>query len=86
MYTDQFNLAMSFAQFTNFSHFHQLTFSNFSANNARNKRNTVKPPIKDMHSERGQTAPQRTNRKYSVYRKSPLKEDNLFTKDKTAGY
>ena len=33
---------------------------------------TVKPPIKD------------TRRKYTVYRKSPLKEDNLSTKDKTA--
>ena len=41
------------------------------------------------HSERGQTSQQRTSQKYSyvytLYRKSPLKEDNLSTKDKTAG-
>ena len=38
------------------------------------------------HSERGQTSQQRTSQKYScihtLYRKSPLKEDNLSTKDK----
>ena len=37
------------------------------------------------HSERGQTSQQRTSQKHSLYRKSPLKEDNLSTKYKTAG-
>ena len=39
------------------------------------------------HYEREQTSQQRTSRKYFciIYRKSPLKEDNLSTKDKTAG-
>ena len=36
------------------------------------------------HSKRGQTSQRRTSQKYS-YRKSPLKEDNLSTKDKMAG-
>ena len=40
-------------------------------------------------SKRGQTSQQRTSRKYSciciLYRISPLKEDNLSTKDKMAG-
>ena len=41
------------------------------------------------HSEKGQTSQQRASQKYSciciLYRKSPLKEDNLSAKDKTAG-
>ena len=43
----------------------------------------VKPPIK----LRGQTANKKTSRMYSMYTQStaPLKEDNLSTKDKTAG-
>ena len=49
---------------------------------------TVKPPIKDTPKE-DKTSQQRTCRKYSciytLYRKSPLKEDNLSTKDKMAG-
>ena len=48
---------------------------------------TVKPPIKDTLKEdkppnKGQA--KRTNM-YTLYRKSPLKEDNLSTKDKMAG-
>ena len=41
------------------------------------------------HSERGQTFQQRDKAEntlvYTLYRKSPLKEDNLSTKDKMAG-
>ena len=44
---------------------------------------TVKPPDKG-HPDKEQTSQQRTSRKYSCYIKSPLKEDNLSTKDKTA--
>ena len=41
------------------------------------------PPIKDTPKEanKGQCEP----KVYTLYRKSPLKEDNLFTKDETAG-
>ena len=40
------------------------------------------------HSERGQPhnkGQAESTRVYTLYRKSPLKEDNLSTKDKTAG-
>ena len=37
------------------------------------------------HYESGQTSQQRTSQKCTLCRKSPLKEDNLSTKDKTAG-
>ena len=48
---------------------------------------TVKPPIKDTPKEdkppnKGQAE---STLVYALYRKSPLKEDNLSTKDKTAG-
>ena len=48
---------------------------------------TVKPRIKDTPKEdkppnKGQV---KSTPVYTVYRKSPLKEDNLSTKDKTAG-
>ena len=48
--------------------------------------NTVKPPIKDTLKEdkppnKGQA---KNTHVYTLYRKSPLKEDNLSTKDKTA--
>ena len=51
------------------------------------RRYRVKPPIKDTPKEdkppnKGQA--KRTH-VYTLYRKSPLKEDNLSTKDKTAG-
>ena len=47
----------------------------------------VKPPIKDTPKEdkppnKGQAE---STLVYALYRKSPLKEDNLSTKDKTAG-
>ena len=49
---------------------------------------TVKPPIMDTQKEdkppnRGQAEITRVY--YTLYRKSPLKEDNLSTKDKMAG-
>ena len=49
--------------------------------------NTVKPPIKDTLKEdkppnKGQAESALV---YTLYRKPPLKEDNLSTKDKTAG-
>ena len=49
--------------------------------------NIVKPPIKDTPKEnkppnKGQAE---STLVYTLYRKSPLKEDNLSTKDKTAG-
>ena len=37
------------------------------------------------HSERGQTSQAESTLVYTLYRTSPLKEDNLSTKDKTAG-
>ena len=38
------------------------------------------------HFERGQSSQQKDKPKvYSLYRKSPLKEDNLSTEDKVAG-
>ena len=40
-------------------------------------RSTMKPLIKDTHSERGQTSQQRTSLKYTLYSKSPLIEDNF---------
>ena len=48
---------------------------------------SVKPPIKDNLKEdkppnKGQAE---STLVYTLYRKSPLKEDNLSTKDKTAG-
>ena len=51
---------------------------------------TVKPPYsetsdKGHYSKRGQTSQQRTSRVYTLCRKSPLKENNLSTKDKMAG-
>ena len=47
----------------------------------------MKPPIKDTPKEdkppnKGQAE---STRVYTLYRKSPLKEDNLSTKDKTVG-
>ena len=47
----------------------------------------MKPPIKDTPKEdkspnKGQAE---STLVYTLYRKSPLKEDNLSTKDKTAG-
>ena len=47
----------------------------------------MKPPIKDTPKEdkppnKGQAE---STHVYTIYRKSPLKEDNLSTKDKTAG-
>ena len=47
----------------------------------------MKPPIKDTPKEgkppnRGQA---KSTLAYTLYRKSPLEEDNLSTKDKTAG-
>ena len=49
--------------------------------------NTVKSPIKDTLKEdkppnKGQAE---STHVYTLYRKSPLKEDNVSTKDKTAG-
>ena len=48
---------------------------------------TVKPPIKDTPKKdkppnKGQA---KSTRVYTLYRESPLKEDNLGTKDKMAG-
>ena len=48
---------------------------------------TVKPPIKDTPKEdkppnKGQA---KSTLLYTLHGKSPLKEDNLSTKDKTAG-
>ena len=45
--------------------------------------NTVKPPIKDTPNEDKPRQAESTL-VYTLYRKSPLKEDNLSTKDKTA--
>ena len=44
---------------------------------------TVKPPIKDTPKE--DKSPNKGQAESTLYRKSPLKEDNLSTKDKTAG-
>ena len=44
---------------------------------------TVKPPIKDTPKE--DKPPTKGQAESIVYRKSPLKEDNLSTKDKTSG-
>ena len=46
--------------------------------------NTVKPPIKDTPREANKGQAESTL-VYTLYRKSPLKEDNLSTKDKMAG-
>ena len=53
----------------------------------KGRKNTVKPPIKDKPKEdkppnKGQAE---SSNVYTYYRKSPLKEDNLSTRDKTAG-
>ena len=49
---------------------------------------TVRPPIKDTLKEDkppNKVQAESTQYVYTLYRKSPLKEDNLSTKDKTAG-
>ena len=43
----------------------------------------MKPPIKDTPKE--DKPPNKGQAEYTLYRKSPLEEDNLSTKDKTAG-
>ena len=45
---------------------------------------TVKPPIKDTLKE-DKPGQAESTLVYTLYRKSPLKEDNLSTKDKMAG-
>ena len=49
--------------------------------------NTVKPLIKDTPKEDKPPNKEQAESTlvYTLYRKSPLKEDNLSTKDKTAG-
>ena len=46
---------------------------------------TAKRPIKDTPKEDKSPNKGQAESTHSLYRKSPLKEDNLFTKDKMAG-